>query len=323
MTITELQAGSYPLELTGLVANCSVGTSTPFAVTVAAGETKQVSVTVTCLSLLSRRNGKIVFTSGRGAPETVTLSEIYVMNADGTNQTQLTSNGRYNSLAEPSRDGSKIAWGSGIFGGDTEIYVMNPNGTGVTRLTNEPGLDANPAWSPDGRTIAFGSDRAARGRGLQLHVMNSDGTAQTRLTLSLALNASWSADGRKIAFTSFVSNALQIRLVNADGSGEKFLVDGSEPAWSPDGAKIAFNRGRSIYVMNADGTGQTQLTTTSIGSDGGPSWSPDGMMIAFNRYAANTGSDSDIYVMKADGTGQTALTKGLREYAPRWGPQQP
>ncbi len=94
-----------------------------------------------------------------------------------------------------------------------------------------------------------------------------------------------------------------------------------QPAWSPDGRRIAFARGgypfEDIYVMNADGSGLTRLTSTSS-REVDPAWSPDGARIAF---ASDREGDLDIYVMQADGSGLTRLTASLRwEYQPAWSP---
>src|SRR6187551_121747 len=82
------------------------------------------------------------------------------------------------------------------------------------------------------------------------------------------------------------------------------------PAWSPDGSKIAYgsSTGASaseIYAMNADGSGQTNLTNDPA-DDSSPAWSPDGSQIAFSRFDDNVAAD--VYVMNADGSDQTDLT---------------
>jgi len=180
----------------------------------------------------------------------------------------------------------RIAFASGG-GGDDDIYVMNADGTGRTNLTNSAAYDAAPAWSPDGSKIAFSSDRDPN---RDIYVMNADGTGRTNLTNSAAYDAA--------------------------------------PAWSPDGSKIAFSRtyeihqhdGKwdyEIYVMNADGTGQTRLTNNAAW-DNEPTWSPDGTQIAF---ASGFAARGDIYVMNADGTGQTNLTNGPTwDQSPSWSP---
>ncbi len=93
-----------------------------------------------------------------------------------------------------------------------------------------------------------------------------------------------------------------------------------QPAWSPDGSEIVFNRytngNQNIYVMRADGSGIRRLTTD--GSSSSPGWSPDGSRIVFAR---ETPGDADIYTMNDDGTHVTRLTHdALREYAPVWSP---
>jgi hypothetical protein len=68
--------------------------------------------------------------------------------------------------------------------------------------------------------------------------------------------------------------------------------------------KIAFIRHPDIYVMNSDGTGQTNLTRTKVAVGGGV-WSPDGKQIAFTRaVAGDVYAGQDVYLMNADGTGR-------------------
>ena len=72
-----------------------------------------------------------------------------------------------------------------------------------------------------------------------------------------------------------------------------------------------------IYVMNADGTGQTRLTNNPEGASS-PDWSPDGSKIAFVRRREG---NLEIYVMNADGTGQTNLTNNSgNDSSPAWSP---
>src|SRR6266511_679856 len=105
--------------------------------------------------------------------------EIYVMNADGSGQANLTRNRAADDAPAWSRDGAKIALSSER-DGNWEIYVMQADGTGPTRLTvNRSADDAFPDWSPDGTKIAFHTDRDGN---YEIYVMNADGSGQANLT---------------------------------------------------------------------------------------------------------------------------------------------
>ena len=105
-----------------------------------------------------------------------------------------------------------------------------------------------------------------------------------------------------------------IYVVRADGSGVRNLTPKpvgayADPAWSPDGRKIAFVSDRDgnseVYVMNANGKGQRNLTRNPA-FDADPAWSPDGRKIAF---ASNRDGKYGVYVMNADGSGQRRLAQ--------------
>ena len=238
--------------------------------------------------------------------------EIYVMNADGSGQTDLTNNPAYDWTSAWSPDGTKIAFSSNR-DGNKEIYVMNADGSSPTRLTYNTADDQYPAWSPDGTKIAFESLRDGF---MNIYMMNADGSGQTRLTNNPASagdqHPSWSPDGKKIAFTSNRDGNGECYVMNADGSGQTRLTNNPAEdgwcAWSPDGTKIAFESKRDgnneIYMMNADGSGQTRLTNNPA-DDSGSEWSPDGSKIVFN---SNRDGNTEIYVMYANGSGQTRLT---------------
>jgi Tol biopolymer transport system component len=156
------------------------------------------------------------------------------------------------------------------------------------------------------------------------------GIALLAVLTSLAGCGGGDGTGSDLAFVSTRDGDYAIFAMRADGGGQHRLtgrdVDVStpqrlffqiEPAWSPDGSKIAFASRRAgsfdIYVMNADGTGTKRLTS-GTSADNHPTYSPGGDRIAFER-------DADIYVMNADGTGQHRVT-GIEaeESYPAWSP---
>jgi len=266
-------------------------------------------------------NGKIAFSSTRDDN-----TEVYVMDAGGTNQTNLTANAAYDADPSWSPDGTKIAFESNR-DGNHEIYVMNADGGSQTNLTTNAAGDYAPSWSPDGTKIAFVSSRAGND---EIYVMNADGGNQTRLTTNVGDDdeyPSWSPDGTKIAFDSDREGTYQIYVMNADGGNQTRLTTNTaweeHPTWSPDGTKIAFTSDRNnpgyppngLYVMNADGGNQMNLTTNTDDVFV-PCWSPDGTKIAFTDYR---GSNYDVYVIDAgDGSPTRLTTDAAFDDDPSW-----
>jgi Tol biopolymer transport system component len=117
-------------------------------------------------------------------------------------------------------------------------------------------------------------------------------------------------DSGQIAFVSDRDGNNEIYVMATDGTNAVRLTndpaDDRSPAWSPDGAKIAFERAGDIYVMTADGDQPTSLTQSPT-SDGSPKWSPDGGKIV---YASLDGWTIYIYVMNADGSGRIEIYSG-------------
>jgi Tol biopolymer transport system component len=230
-------------------------------------------------------------------------------------------------------------------GCNREIYVMNADGSGQRRLTRDPGIDQGVTWSPDGRELLFHRAKypplaPKRGALSGFYVMNADGSGQRRLAAATG-TAAWSPDGRMIAFRRGTGNARDVYVINADGSGLRRLTHSPgmdlDPTWSPDGRKIAFVSRRKrcpsapddrlayvcgnaeIYVMNADGTGQRNLTRSpAYGYYSSAAWSPDGRKMAF---VSDRDGNAEIYVMNADGSAQRRLTRNPASDAdPVWSP---
>jgi TolB protein len=230
----------------------------------------------------------------------------------------------------------------------TEIYSSDINGRGIRRLTNAAGSRPNsssPSFSPDSRRILFnkhGSGPEVDG----VYVMNANGSGQRRLAEG-GVNPVFSPSGAEIAYTRG-----GIVIANADGGGSRVIVPdrnvttqqplgryfetNGEAGWAPNGRQLVFSRHTStisfsctpipdcarpvltdeLYVVNADGTGLRQLTSTPNVQDLDASWSPDGRMIAyFRRPDGADDAHGEIWVMNADGTGQRRIALGAN---PEW-----
>ena len=125
----------------------------------------------------SADGSQVGFTSDRDGN-----AEIYVMNADGSNQTRLTKIPADSVHPRWSPDSKQIVFAHGPTDGRYEIYLMKADGSDPSALTDSPGaLDNNfgARWSADGMQIIFWSERDGDA---ELYVMNADGSAQTRLT---------------------------------------------------------------------------------------------------------------------------------------------
>ena len=185
------------------------------------------------------------------------------------------------------------------------------------------------AFSPDGRRVAF------VGVGGVLHVVDTDGSDRKALTdpKSEILHTSdptWSPDGGEIAYSSVRDNSYGIRVINADGTGQRDLTeaDGAayyDPDFSPDGRTIAFTRttagsedtASDIYAVDVNG-GEPRRLTDGQYDEENPDFSPDGREIAFS---ANEWSSWDIYSMRADGSDPRRLTTDpAPEYQPSFSP---
>lgn len=256
-------------------------------------------------------SGKVVFVCIVGG-----LGEICVINPDGSGQMQLTTNSATDNYPAWSPDGTKIVFMSNR-DGNSEIYAMDVDGGNETRITNNTVADDQPSWSPDGTKIVF---TRAGSPGRHIWTMNADGTGESQLTNTSAIDSdpAWSPDGTKIAFVRGGGPPVpDIYVMNTDGTGQVNLTNSSgtierNPSWSPDGAKIAFDV-NAIVVMNANGTGSTQLTD---GGEQDPAWAPDGTKIVFQDNAT-----AEITTMNANGSEQSALTPAdTVGAAPDWQP---
>jgi Tol biopolymer transport system component len=272
-------------------------------------------------------NGKIAFVRG---------GDIWSMNADGTDQVQLTNTPQTEKTPMWSPDGSKIAFGVGPSDWQGKVYTMNADGTSQHLLSFGDTNDWSPAWSPDGTRVAFASQESAN----SVSVINADGTNRNRFAFvdGVLDHIDWSADGTSIAFdvgcvnypgfNGFYLGKVEAKvggaitgLTDANRCSDGFAPnDDTNPSWSPDVQRIAFDSVPPtsgtpfIYSIRPDGSDLTYISGTSNDPRGDPAWSPDGRKIVFEHPG---GAGLDIATMNSDGTGTVDLAQGRY---PDWQP---
>ena len=281
-----------------------------------------ISFLLLSIGMVSAIGDKIAFMS-----DSAGNFDIWVMDADGSNKVQLTTNPGWDGHPDWSPDGTKIMYVART-DWSYDIWVMDPDGSNKVQLTTEPGFEYAPDWSPDGSKIAFGADYDSDPDTRDdIWVMNADGTNPVRLTTDPEqdVNPSWSPDGTKIAFESYRGSQWEVWVMNADGTNQAQLtndpVAAGGPEWSPDGTKIAFgsffSNNCDVWVMDTDGSNLIQVTTHEY-NDVDIGWSPDGKKIVYASYGYD--DDWDIWVTDADGSNPPVqLTfDPSYDYSPTW-----
>jgi Tol biopolymer transport system component len=202
---------------------------------------------------------------------------------------------------------------------NNDIYTIDLGTKGITQLTNWSSCFF-PTWSPDGRKIAFDTDHNDPRGANAIWIMNADGTNKKDISIHGTgewREPSWSRNGKWILHIRYIGISYpELFLMDTTGNNAIRLTyntfDDRDAEWSPDGNKIvwgSYGQGNDplsgIWVMNADGTNQKQLTK----GGGYPSWSPDQKQIVYyqsNPPDYNTGT---LWIMNSDGTNQQQLTK--------------
>jgi Tol biopolymer transport system component len=262
------------------------------------------------------RSGKLVFS---GVDPSDGMSDIYVLNADGNPQVNITHDTQVRKDLSPSwsADGTKIVFARHYATGGSNIMLVNADGSELTKLTGAQPIDASyprnvdPSLSPDGSQVVFASDVDGNydlyAVDIDLYSAKPGVPTLIRLTKTEApvrnFDPSWSPDGKTIVYSrsgdvgKTSRSAADLYLLKPEtrevsrltattkGLGDRGAV------FSPDGAKVAFFSDRAgnndIYVRNLSAR-YAQQVTTSVYSDTDPTWGPDNQALTFvsNRTGA-------------------------------------
>jgi Tol biopolymer transport system component len=230
-------------------------------------------------------NGRFVaFMSSRSGN-----NEIYVASVDGGAPVNVSNNSGNDNWPRWSPSGDRIAFHSNR-DGNFNIFTVNPDGSDLRHVTSNAALDQWPDWSPDGKLLAFRRD-------MDIYVADANGEEQnvrrlTFLPTTLDQMPAWSPNGQQIAFMSAREGYIAVFLMSAaEGDTPDHPAvnltpktpgdlnsawQSRAPGWSKNGQRIYFMSFRpstggdsEVFVMNADGTQPTRLTTAT-GEDGGP-----------------------------------------------------
>ncbi len=244
--------------------------------------------------------GKIAFVGSYQSLE----DQICVMDADGSNQTNLTNHPSRHEAPAWAPGGDRIAFVRSAAGiAHSGIYVMDADGSGQKSVC-EVRAGMRPTWSPDGSRIAFAA--YVLYEGYFINVVDEDGSNRT--VLCNGIGPSWSPDGGKIAFTIYEGGEPFVGVVNTDGTDRTMLGRGIAPVWTPDGkvALFAHEGDMNMYAMDADGSNKMRLTASkTLGEPlGPPAWTSDGRAIVFRD------KNHDLRLMKTGDSGSFPLVPG-------------
>lgn len=272
-------------------------------------------------------NGRIAFTSARDGGD----FDIFTMTPAGEDLRLLTSNARNDHQPDWHPSGTALAFRAEV-ARRFQVWRMGAEGQEqreIVALTS-PREASQPSWFPDRTGLLL--RRSGKGpvdvfNGAVFRAGPGGENPQEFFSFSgRQFYPSWSPQMTKVLIAMTMSEPVDTDrgIVTVDpttlATTKLFDLPGvfdSAPAWAPDGSRIAFEsdgdplglnpeHDREIFVMNADGTGVTQLTRNEGAQDEGPAWAPDGQQIAYTSGPDNT--HGDINVMTAAGVHLRRLT---------------
>ncbi len=244
------------------------------------------------------------------------------------NLTQITSEKGMNILPDISCDGKWLCFSSNRRG-NFDLFIKKPEEQAVIQRTFGRESDLFPSWSVDGQKLAFSSNRFGSFDIFVIDAFSGQDTRQITSDSSDEIAPDWSPDGKKIVFTKIRSEretSYSVVIVDCQTGLETELTDGLFPKFSPDGKKICFQRGiedgrQSIWIINRDGSMETEVVYSPVFSAITPSWSSDGEKLIYASAVIGEGDGDkeglipelvayqpiDLRVIKIDGSNDTQI----------------
>ncbi len=251
--------------------------------------------------------------------------EIWAMDWDGSNQTQLTHLRSLSAFPAVSPDGSRVAFTTWAKGTPRIMMIDSMSGRALPFYNQEASMNANVSFTPDGKQIYYAS---TAGGIAQIFAAGVNGQGFRRVSHRDAVESEPEVNPKNPNLLLFSSGpgSEQIYQMTADGLGVSRVTNGegeaSNPSWNPDGQFFAFawtsgiaKGDFNIFVMNFGSRQYTQLTHGQ-GRNENPSWAPDGRHLVF---ASTRSGKSQIYTMLADGSQVKQLTTQGDNRTPVWG----
>lgn len=261
--------------------------------------------------------------------------QMFLMNADGTNQRAVSNNLVLCAAPVLSHSGAKVAFTTYDSSFFYNLYIIDINGQNQKFLSKGKQFCGSPTWSPDDSRITFVKNENNVGGTYDIYSIGVDGTNEIKLTTqNNNFSPQYFPNDNSIIFSSSNNTWTGIYKMNSDGSNKRLLTPQNksfgDPKISPEGNMISITsndwNGSQIFVMNSNGSNLKQITftvsskyfDTGFPRDGNcnPMWSPTGDKLAYVSY--ENGSP-DIFVINSNGTGNKRLTDTpLRDENPCW-----
>jgi Tol biopolymer transport system component len=344
-----VSTGDHRVALAGLTPNCTPLGEAQRTLEVTTGATSSTTFEVSCIAAPPMGRGKeVAFFRFRGYLDEFNhaFSDVYLMNVDGTGIRKVLDTPEHAQLFPAwTRDGVTLAFlGSEMTGGGDlsetsgTIYILridDAGGISQEAAIAAKGVTGGLAWSPDGTQLAF---THATPVGQQIAVTGTSAFAPKPLTSVTGLrqsSPSWSPDGKRILYEQGGAESRcgdsEIWVVDVASPGSEHPLAnpsliGSQPVWSPSGAKIALAARVGsfychLYIVDANGSHPTQLTS-GLGDDTSPAWAPDNSKIAFVSSFRALSFFPHVYIVDADGSSLERLTDSKEGFdsLPAWRP---